>query len=113
MFGGGGDVIARPPALIPRRCVALPVVQRVVADGRVELQVHDENQEARRYYRRLGMRVTRWRESPDGPLRAEGESLYEPAKGCRITAWDEIESTTLELVRHTWRYVSAAHTVCM
>ena len=30
------------------------------------------------------MRVTRWRESPAGPLRSEGESPYEPAKGCRI-----------------------------
>ena len=50
--------------------------------GRVELQVHDGNHEARRYYRRLGMRVTRWWESPTEPLGAEGESLYEPAKGC-------------------------------
>ena len=33
----------------------------------VELQVHDENQEARRYYRRLGMRVTRGWSRPPGP----------------------------------------------
>ena len=57
---------------------------RRATGGRVELQVHDENHEARRYYRRLGMRVTRWWESPTGPLRAEGESLYEPAKGCGL-----------------------------
>ena len=61
---------------------------RRATGGRVELQVHDENHEARRYYRRLGMRVTRWWESPTGPLRAEGESLYEPAKGCRIMQVD-------------------------
>ena len=32
--------------------------------------------------------MTRWWESPTGPLRAEGESLYEPAKGCRIMQVD-------------------------
>ena len=34
------------------------------------------------------MRVTRWWESPTGPLRAEGEGLCEPAKGCRIMQVD-------------------------
>ena len=52
-------------------------------DGRVELQVHDKNEEARQYYERLGMRACRWQDESGVP-RAIGDSLFEPTLGCRI-----------------------------
>ena len=60
---------------VRRRCGA--------TDGRVELQVHDKNKEARRYYERLGMRACRWQDESGVP-RAIGDSLFEPTLGCRI-----------------------------
>ena len=60
---------------VRRRCGA--------TDGRVELQVHDKNKEARRYYERLGMSACRWWDE-SGVKRAIGDSLFEPTMGCRI-----------------------------
>ena len=56
--------------------------------GRLELQVHDGNEEVRRYYRGLGMRDCRWWEGGElqaAPHAAGGDSsLYEPRQGCRM-----------------------------